>query len=229
MEEAHLSWKDQFLISPFGQWVDQHRNLLWNIGTVLLVLVIWGSIHLVRIRKGDSVRNVNAAIVAWKANMGDELLYHNVEKILDRSPRARLSIRSEMAQRLLSTGRCDEAEKWAKAPIQELRSIAPDHAEFAEISLLIGHKRYQEALERSVSLKEKLQGQQTVLVGRNLLRIAILHEQLGNKPGEIAAWKTWEEWIEAENNKTLQVSTLKGLGDQTIGFQSFVNERKSHF
>ena len=225
-EELHLSWKDQFFISPLGQWIDQHRNLLLNAGTVVLVVVIWTLVQTTRAHNVDAMRQVNEAFIAWKAKPEDEQLYRNLVKSLNKEPSMRLAMRGEMAQMLLNI-RCDEAEKMVQEPMQELRSIAPFHAEFAEISFLIGRKLYQEALERSVSLKEKMLCQKTVLAGRNLLRIALLQQQLGNPAGEMAAWKDWDEHIETQNNKTLREQTLKGLGDQTISFQCYINERKA--
>ncbi len=226
-EELHLSWKDQFFISPLGQWIDQHRNLLMNVGTAVFVVVIWTLVQTTRSHNVDAIRQVNVAYSAWRAKTEDEQLYRNLEKSLDKMPSMRLAMRGEIAQLLLSSNRCDQAEKIAQGPMQELRSIAPLHAEFAEVSFLIGRKHYQEALERSVSLKEKMRDVSSVLACRNLLRIAMLQQQLGNSAGEMAAWKDWDEFMALKNNKTLAEQALKGLGDQTVSFQSYVNERKT--
>ena len=225
-EQLHLSWKDQFFVSPMGQWIDQHRNLLLNVGTVVFVVVLWALVQTTRLHNVDDVCKVNDAFSAWKAKTDDENLYRNLEKSLEKTPSMRLKLRTAMAQLLLSANRCDEAEKMAQGPMKELRSVAPFHSEFAEVSFLIGRQHYQEALERSVSLKEKIGDSSSVLAGRNLLRIALLQQQLNNPAGEKAAWKDWDEMMAAQKNKTLRDLTLKGLGDQTISFESFVNERK---
>ena len=222
-----LSWKDQFFISPLGQWMDEHRNILWNAGTVVLAVVIWSVIQISRSHDIDSARHVNDAYTAWKTKPDDEQLYRTLQKALDKTPSMRAALQSEIAQQLLCAGDCDEAEKWAKTPIKELQSIAPLYAEFSQISFLIKREHYQEALERSVSLKEKIASHGSVLASRNLLRIALIQQPIGNRAGEMAAWNDWEKWIETENNKTLRERSLKGLWDQTISFQSYINERKA--
>jgi hypothetical protein len=222
-EELPLSLKDQFLISPLGQWAVLHQKLLLNVGTAVAAIAIFALVQTVRTPNVEGIRHVQETYAAWKAKPEDQELYCAFEQALKKAPNQQIASPSEIAQLLLNAGRVDEAQAMAKKSLMELRAISPHHAEFAEISLLIGRKSYQEALERSVSLKEKMQNQSS-LTSHNLQRIAFLQQQLGNPAGELAAWKDLEEF--ATNNKTLQEKSLKGLGDQTIGFQSYVEERK---
>jgi hypothetical protein len=225
-EELELSLMDQFIISPLGQWMSEHKNLLYNVATAVIVILAWGVIRISRAPDTESVRHVQEAYAAWKASPQDRSLYQALDKALEKTPSMRQAFRSEIAEIMLINGDADQAEEISKKSLQELRSVAPLFAEYAEISLHIGRKQYQDALEKSVTLKEKMTDQKSSLYFQNLLRIALLQEKVGNKAGEMAAWRDLEVFSKAENNKTLQERTLKGLGDQTITFQSFIEERK---
>jgi hypothetical protein len=223
-EEIQLSYKDRFLISPTGQWVVQHRNLLINIGTVILVLLVWGLIKTTRTPNMDGLKRANDDFIAWKAKIDDEELYQAFEKSLAKAPEIKRVLGGEIAQSLLIANRIDDAEEMAKELMNELRSIAPHYAQFSEISLLIARKRYQEALEKSVSLKEIL-SERTQLYAQNLIRIACLHQQLGNAAGELAAWRDLEQSGIAES-ASLGFS-VKASEVPAVRLQSYVDERKT--
>jgi hypothetical protein len=215
-EEINLSWRDQFFISPAGQWVDQHRNFLLNIGLFVLIVMVWGIVKIAHTPNMDAIRHSEEAYTAWKANPADEQLFQTFIKALKKSPELRQKMSGDIAQALLVEGRIDEAEELAKSPLSELRSIAPEYAEFSEISFLIARKHYQEALEKSVSLKEKL-SEQSRLWSQNLVRIAILQQQLGNSAGELAAWREFD-----------RIDSPAGLAlkEPSVHFQAYVAERK---
>lgn len=223
-EELHLSVKDRILISPAGQWAAQHRNLLINIGTVVLVLLVWGLIKAARTPNVDAFRRAQEAYAAWKAKPDDEDLYQLLEKSLAKAPAAKRVLGGEIAQSLLIAGRIDAAEEMAKESIWELRTIAPHYAEFSEISLLIKRKHYQEALEKSVSLKERLLDK-TELYCQNLIRIAFLHQQLGNEAGELSAWRDLEQ--SGRTDLAALGFSIKAFKALPVHFTSYVEERKN--
>ncbi len=223
-EEIQFSLKDRFLISPTGQWIVLHRNLLINIGTVVLVLLIWGAIKAARAPNENGVHQAKDAYAAWKAKPDDQELYQLFEKSLAKAPEIREVLGGEMAQLLLLSGHIDDAEKMTKGSLKELRAIAPQYAEFSEISLLIARKQYQEALEKSVSLKEKL-SDKTPLYGQNLIRIACLHQQMDNFAGELSAWRDFDQSGFLKSTAALGFF-IKGTDVPAVHFESYVDERK---
>jgi hypothetical protein len=220
--EQRLSLMDQFFISPLGQWVSDHKNLLLNAGMVVVLVVGWVVFQAVRAPNFVAVQHLNESYAAWKAKPEDEALYRTFDNELTKIPAMRQALRSEVAQRLLSVNRVDEAEKKAQESLRELRLISPDHAEFAEISLLIGRKQYQIALERSVSLKERMK-EKKIFYCQNLQRIAFLQQVLNNEAGEWSAWRDLEEF--SQNNPSIAVRARKGLENQFVSFQSYIEER----
>ncbi|MBF8262988.1 MAG: hypothetical protein HW387_653 [Parachlamydiales bacterium] len=222
-DEISLSLKDQFLLSSMGQWMSLHRSLLMNVGTVVLVALAWGVVKIARAPHLDAARHAQEAYAAWKAKPEDESLYQALDQAWTSD--LKNAMRADVAQTLMMAGRVDEAEKMAQESLIRLHSISPVHAEFAEISLIIAKKHYQEAVERSVSLKEKLP-EHSVLYCQNLCRIAFLQQMLKNPAGEFVAWRELEQFANDENNKTLAEHALKGLADQTVSFTSYIEERK---
>ncbi len=104
---------------------------------------------------------------------------------------------ASIAQSLFLQNRPQEAQPFAERALKPLESQAPDHAAYAATTLCIEQEKFQEALERSVRLHEKIQADPSLqlLHAYNLLRIACLQKALTNVPGELSAWKELEELL----------------------------------
>ena len=84
------------------------------------------------------------------------------------------------------------------------RTEQPYYSDYSRTSLKISHKNYQQALEDSLKLKEKLENDLSydvtskqhycLLFAFNLLRIAILHQQLDHRKQELETWKLIEHY-----------------------------------
>lgn len=90
---------------------------------------------------------------------------------------------------------CFVLSVFANPQIDYLCKESPEHASFSSISLLVEKGAYQEALQRSIRLKEQMGKEESYLYFHNLLRIAVLQKHLQNGPGELAAWKDCEEFL----------------------------------
>ncbi len=215
-----LTLKDQILLSPVGHWASRNGKLLLTSALLLFLAAGGWGINSLRTLNKKEVQ-IDELLSAWKNNPADKTLFQSLLKA-SQNISGPHPIHPQIAQVLLATGRCDEAEKIAKGSLEQLRKIAPEYADFSEISFCISRHNYQEALERSVSLKEMLEDKSSVLYGKNLLRIAFLQQQLNNRSGETAAWEELHEMI-CENQAG---PVLQGLGNQKIGFQAYLKERK---
>jgi len=215
-----LTLLDQILLSPAGQWVSRNRKLFVGSALLLVLAVGWWGVKSYR-ELDNEEKPLEELFSAWKKDPSDKALFHSLQKRAQ-SIEGPHPIHPQMAQVLLATGQCSEAEKIAKGSLEQLRKIAPEYAAFAEISFSISRHHYQEALERSVSLKEALKDKSSVLYGKNLIRIAFLQQQLDNRSGETAAWDELQEMI----CKNQEVSILQGLGTQNVDFQAYLAERK---
>lgn len=130
----------------------------------------------------------------------------------------------QIAQQLVNRGEILEASPWASAPLEALQKEAPFHAAFGETSLLIEQGMVQEALERSVRLKEEM-AKKTLLYAYNLLRIAFLQKELGNGPGEKVAWEELEAFLAESPDGKLLYANFKTKG---VDLTHYIAERKRH-
>ncbi len=215
----------QFVVEPVREWANLHKKAVLIsglLGLFALALAAAGSVF----RVGSSeIARARSAYRAWKENPKDSALLGAFRSEFLKTASAQGGLRCEMAQALLAADLALEADKASAADLARLRKIAPEYADFAETSLLIGQGADQLALERAVSLKEKEEIKLSfpALYGANLIRIAFLQQKLGNSAGEIAAWNDIEA---SENNRTLAELCLKGSGDQTVNFESYIEKRR---
>jgi hypothetical protein len=128
---------------------------------------------------------------------------------------------------MIQNGQGSQVFTIAEKVMNIIEQDAPLHAEFAENTLLIEQKGYQQALEKAVHLKQKmLDGQltQTVLFGENLIRIAHLQQELKNGPGEKAAWDDVQSFFN-EKNPAAQ-SLLQEFHTKRINLSEYILARQ---
>lgn len=218
-----LTMKDQFFLTPPGQWILKHKRILSITACAILGWVGWqGGLELHAAREKE--KPLEDIFSAWKKQPEEKTLYQSLRKAAKQAS-GPSPIHAEIAQVLLSLDRVDEAEPLARASLDQLRKVAPAYAEFAEISLLICRKNYQKALERAVSLKEALEEKGSLLYGKNLVRIAFLQQQLENGAGETAAWSELKELIGSQRDSRI----WQGLAHRESDFHAYLEERKKDY
>jgi hypothetical protein len=217
-----------------------HRGqaLAWGAGGVAVLLCVIGYIAL-----GPSDRDVRSAARAfaqWKDDPASDALMKRMMRAVRRVPGLELSLESEIVQTLLVAGQPEKAGLLAKAPLERLTAVSPFHAAYAKTSLLIEQREYQKALEAAVALKEKMEGQLdpalwkgssiqggSALFVCNLLRIACLQRQLGNGPGELAAWEEMKGLMEAEGRSSAAAQLLQtSFGSAQFTLADYISLRE---
>jgi len=176
------------------------------------------------------------AVAKWESS-GDEVSFLEMKKALQKVPKLEEKYEATIAQKLFLTNHVPEALVLAHPSLKCLESEAPYHAHYGETTLLIEQGAYQDALERSVRLQEKMIREldwssfnQDVLMGgsilyvHNLLRIACLHKELGNKPGEKAAWETLESFL--RDKESLAHLVWNSFQDKGLDLSHYISERK---
>ncbi len=168
---------------------------------------------------------------------GDEASYLEMRKALKKVPSLERKYAAAIAQKLFEKGSISEALLFAHHSLESLKEDVPFHAAYGETSLLIEQGSYQDALQRSVALKEEMKGQSnfshkvgdypeggSYLFAHNLLRIACLQKELHNRHGEKAAWEELETFL--SGNEELGSQVFEGLCEKEVSFSEYIAERK---
>lgn len=181
----------------------------------------------------------NEAVAAWEADPQDETLYKKMKSALRKTPDLEKNYRPLIAQKLLERERFNEALSWASESLKRVEMDAPFHIAYGKTSLTIEQGGFQEALEESVRLKEKMsQTMQWIkssdetlrggmlLYAHNLLRIACLQQELKNRPGEKAAWEEFEAFL--TSREPIAGIVYNNFREKGVDLSHYILERKKH-
>lgn len=118
----------------------------------------------------------------------------DLRAILARHPEFNANYQGNLAQLLLDQQDIAQALPLANETIRRVseEDIAL-YLHYASTSLLIEQKKYSEALTAAFALKEHIQDND-LLNALNLVRIALLQQELGDRDGELSAWKEWQRY-----------------------------------
>lgn len=197
--------------------------------TLLIVYMLMGP-------NSESYLVAENAVAKWESS-GDETSFLEMRRALQKVPELEEKYEATIAQKLFLTNRVPEALVLAHPSLKRLESEAPYHAHFGETTLLIEQGAYQDALERSLRLQEKMARELdwslfnedvfmggSILYVHNLLRIACLHKELGNKPGEKAAWEALEMFLQGK--ESLAHLVWNSFQEKGLDFSDYIAERK---
>ena len=165
----------------------------------------------------------------WEESPADLQLFDQLSLSLKKHPDLIDKYDAKIAQKLIETGRLEEAAGFAEGPMSRLEKVSLPHSCFAETTLLIEEGLYQDALEKAIHLKENMSGQDSVLYAHNLFRIATLQQRLQNDPGEMAAWSDFEEflgWKEGNHEGALSQAMLQSYGAEEVSLLQYIADRK---
>ena len=120
--------------------------------------------------------------------------YAEMKKAFKKVPSFEKKYEAAIAQKLFQKDRISDALVFAHNSLKRIEGDAPFHASYGQTTLLIEQGSYQEALEKSVGLKEQMMREQNwsqageepllggaLLFAHNLLRIACLQQELKKK------------------------------------------------
>jgi hypothetical protein len=121
---------------------------------------------------------------------------HKLDILLNVHPELHQKFDGAIAQKLINEGNILAGLSFASSSLARTeKENAPYYSNYSKTTLLIAQKKYEEALQQSIALKQELfknpQGVD-LLNAFNLLRIATLAQALNLKTEEISAWDEWK-------------------------------------
>ena len=201
----------------FIQWVTQHGPTVLIV--VLASLVVLGIGY--RFIGGGSNKaeadyvNAENDYVIFKRGIAEgtavatpEEAFQRLQQILKARPDLESKYDGLLAQTLINRGNLSEAKVYADRTLARTsRDHLPLYADYAQTTLLIGQEQYKDALLKALQLKQQMldaasaEGQQAgtqgfgnILFAFNLLRIAMLEQQVGTPEDELKAWQTLKDY-----------------------------------
>jgi hypothetical protein len=219
--DAH--WTDH----PAVDWISNNKQtILWIIVGLFAVLILSYRILM--------NHNLNAEADFFRAqtdfakfqdaaqNSNDQLSQagslSNLESLMKSHPELHQKFDGPLAQTLLIEGQIPPAEAYAQATFKRTAndSISLYH-DFAATSLVIGKKDYQQALTQAQNLNAKIKAddkhQQNVLYFFNLVRLALLNQQLNMAKDEKLSWENLKN---GQLNLDSKVFNLFKIGQATL-------------
>jgi hypothetical protein len=228
-----VNFSDSWTEGPVAEWISSYKKyLLYGVAAVFAGLIL--AYRLLSVSnlntEGDYFR-AQAIFSKFQEDFvdnKDEL--NELETIIRRHPELQAKYDGPIAQTLLIEGDIPKARVFADLTFNRTR---PDHLalfeEYAKTSLVIGEGKYSDALQQATQLKTKLESGeanliQSSLYAFNLVRLALLNQQLGQKDAELESWAAVQAL--GENSK----AALAAIGIFNVGNASlnqYIMQRKN--
>lgn len=166
---------------------------------------------------------IKRTFVRWEENLSDMTLFDRLSALLKKHPKLAQEYEPLLVQKLIQCGSFERAASYVEGPIEYLWKESPEHASFAETTLLIEKGLYQDALEKASRLKEQMGREESFLYVQNLLRIASLQKSLQNGPGEISAWRDCEECLASGSSFSEEV--LRLYREKNVDLKQYIKDQ----
>jgi hypothetical protein len=142
--------------------------------------------------KKDTAVNYIAAVTTfskWKKE-GNGADLSKLKELMNKQPELRSRFEASIGQHLLIKGQREEAASFISSVLKRTRETLSVYRRFAEISLLVHREELAHALEESKKLQQLLANQRELelLEAYNLLRIAVLEQEIGSSQEELQTW-----------------------------------------
>lgn len=188
---------DEEIDLPKPVMVNWKKIGVYVVPAALIIGVLVSKLGAKKTQSEKDFVTATAAFTKWSQILdqnGAELA--QLEKIVKKHPELRAQYDAPVGQSLLAAIAPQEASPFIERTLQ--RTNQPYYSDYSKTSLKISHGSYQEALQESLSLKEKMLSdgeywdkldESSSLFAFNLMRIAVLSQQLGEKEKELSAWQ----------------------------------------
>lgn len=222
---------------PAIEWLSAHKNtLLWAVVGLIIALII--ASRLVTWRNLDAEKDFFQAQTAFTqfeqaaGNATDDTAAADLEQlqaIMQRHPELKPKYEGPLAQTLLIMGQVPQAQTYIE---DTFRRTQPDHLQlyqnYTKASVLIGQGLYADALQSAKQLKSNLdelsEGGNPILYVYNLIRLAILYQQMGQPEEELKAWEALQNQSQ-RLEAFLEASQAYQVGNASLN--QYIEERKS--
>lgn len=242
-EELHMmSWDDHSWV----QWASQYgQYVIYGLAGIIVALLL---IYRFGLGGDTSERDYINADREFRlfisTNTADpeaaQNAFMNLSVILEKHPELHAKYDGIIAQTLINRGDVGQAQTFANRAIDRTQAENnPYYTSYAQTSLLIEDRNYLAALSGAQELRKQLLAETNphaygdTLFAFNLLRIAILQQQLGLKDDERKTWQEWKEYLNGQkiNESARQIfpqafnQQVEHFKDGEISIKNYIQER----
>ncbi len=219
----------KWLEHPAIEWmVDNKWSMLGLIGILFIGLIVtyrYVSLSTIRAEE-DYLRAQNTFVLFQNSSLnqvadnGSQFLLP-LNQIITKHPELQADYDGAIAQTLILTQQISEAEPFVQRTFTRTSSEDLNfYHQYSQVSLLISKGNYDEALNHAMALKNSLeeseQGPDQILYGMNLLRIALLNQQLNQIRAENEVWTTIANYLSKHPKETTKIEKTFALGWPSI-------------
>lgn len=170
---------------------------------------------------------------------------NHLNSLMAKYPELHAAYDAGLAQTLLNRSQVEEAQPYALASLKRVKTNhLTYYNEYAENTLLISQQHLKEALEKTLALQQKMQNDLELnesarsfgdeLFAFNLLRIAMLQQELGNNVAERQAWQEWKNYAGLNGNAQMHGNVnplafrtiIQGLTIGSISLADYISYRE---
>jgi hypothetical protein len=172
--------------------------------------------------------------------------FNRLNSLMKKHPELHAAYDGALAQTLLNRTQIEEAQPFALATLARVKSNdLPFYRDYAETTLLIGQLNFKQALENALALQQKMKDQIAndpsarsfgdELFALNLLRVAMMQQEIGDKAAEMKTWNEWRGYAglngkhQATGNVNPQAfrSVIQKLAIGSISLPDYISNRES--
>ncbi len=197
----NMSLADVLEESSTLQWLTHHGLTLFFtlLGALVAAILIYKMAFGASEKSASTFINAENAYQSFISKNHPEDL-QKLNALIKEHPELHAKYDALIAQDLISQGKTEAALPYAQPSLKRTNTEnSPFYISYAESSLLIGEKKYAEALSAALALKDLMKKDATgnygdILYGLNIIRIGMLQKELGLAKDEAALWKEWKDY-----------------------------------
>lgn len=231
-----LSLTDRVLDHPWVDWVTKNKQVvLYTVLALFAVMILafrFASSKSLQAEsdylqaKSDYTR-LQGSVSKGNVEQSQEILT-KIQYLLGKHPELNAEYDASISQLMIIEGNSAAANTYANKTFQRVKDEpVAQYDEYAKTSLLISEGRYEDAFNKARSLKETLinegmQESSSVLYVFNLIRLAILAQQL-NKP--IEEKQAWADLQQYKGNVEAVLAVQQLYKEGSTSLSHYANER----
>ncbi len=241
---------DKISYSIRGLLLDYKRSVIFFIPLLLVILFMVFKFSLLKSKAERDVISAKAAYSKWVSSDNlDTIHLQTLKNILKKRPELSPAYEGPIIQKLVASSQVSQAKLHVESILKRIGRRCTYYTRFSQSSLRIAQNDHATALQKAIKLKEDMildkpfwERQSSYQYGStlfafNLLRIAMLNQELDHKEDELIAWKELKKYAKWDqiDTKSLPLDLdplafdrlLSHLTDQKLSLKDYIRYRES--